>query len=198
MEWKYYNFDGVSASAPTGWYYPAGNGSLFRVAQGAGVTGRIGNTVYVSDVDLTFELAFERDFTSTLQDAVYRLILFEDSQNNSSATAPSSNDVMDNAANYDWLGYQNVDNERRFHILWDHLDVINPNYVFSTTSGQNFTSPWSKVVLRVNVPLDRYVQFSGTGGSLSDIAGSTWHVLFHSSTSTVRITTKSRVRYCDV
>lgn len=143
--------------------------STLLIPQGVADNNRIGRKIVIKSLMFRCELNDRgRQDTDTvtpqIDQNVARLILYVDKQANGAGAAVT--DILQNAT---WMSYRNLDNEKRFDILYDDFHVIKSVPFFNNNAtndaigaqGAEEFIKWSK---KVDIP----ITYSGAAGALSE------------------------------
>lgn len=151
------------------------------IAQGTGVSGRIGNKITMTSAQGRISIYVS---TATTSPSVRCMLVF-DSQTNS-AVFTGGDLLASAAAGVDFLSPLNLNNRERFRILWDRT------YTVDTVSTERATFNFYK---KMKLP----VVYDGTGALVDDIqTGSLYLVIMSSDRTTPPIFDYyTRVRYID-
>lgn len=130
-ELKFGDFELVAGTISTAWasLNPGTIDCLSAIAQGGEESNRIGRVYWIHSIHIQGEIN-----TATLESAVFppdsaiiRLVMVMDKQTNGNAVVAST--VMDAGQTTDVHAFRNMQNQKRYWIMWDHKFVFRRQYV---------------------------------------------------------------------
>jgi len=200
--WTGTEFDPQSTIAPSGAVgLPL---CLNAPKQGPAINERIGREIAIHKIKIRGTLSatpiFNADVAASLTDNSVRLILYQDTQTNS--TQAQGEDVMEaTSATAPWLSYQNINNFGRFRVLKDKLfqnelhsiQALDSTHLYVATYRKNFK--WN-----INFKVPVRTRFNATnGGTVADIIDNSFHIIanMNSIQPGCRLQYKCRVCYKD-
>lgn len=181
-------FDKTNNINPVG---PTGNiySTLNNVAIGTGESDRIGRKIIIKAIHVRFDVSLDSQSApvSLPEGETLRVILYVDKQTNGAAAAVA--DILETAH---VRSYKNLVNTGRFRIMYDKY--ININYL---TLNNNDDSAGVKRHYAINKRCNIPIEFSGTTGTVSEMATNNIGMLLISQTGQVNWNSHSRIRYSD-
>lgn len=163
------------------------------IAQGTDFTNRVGRQVCLKSCLLRL-LCSPTNSAPDSQGDVVRCMLIYDDQPNSSATVPNVTDVLTTA---DIFSGVNLNNRDRFKVLYDKRFQM---YANAYTAGSLTAGAPQQMFKEKFIKLPNLeVMFSGTGGTIGNIAsGSLLFLSLASNGSVSTLTHYARVRFSDM
>lgn len=165
IEEKYFDTDTSMTATNTGNLL-----CLSQVAQGVGLSDRIGNSIKVQRLSITGRVAI---LSSNTTYSVCRVAIVRDMEGQ--GTAPVATDIFETLGtssaprqHYDYL------NRKRFAVLYDELFTLFP---YSTGQG-------SAAVFRYDVPLNKHVLYRGATAAAASNGEGSIYIVFVSDEAT--------------
>jgi len=156
-EWKYIETDAMNLTADTTPVLTLVNG----VTMGTSAANRVGQSITMRSLQLRLVNAAT---PATGTDQIHRLLLVLDRQAN--GTAPTLPDILYPGGTL--FTMRNLDNRKRFKILWDKTIVLD-------ASGEPGTIRFTKMYLKFRRPVT--VDFNGgNAGSIGDITSNSLYL----------------------
>lgn len=174
--------------------------ALLTILQNTKATGRIGKTITLKEIHMHGTAKRARSFSATgatQQPKVLRLLLVQDKQANGAAAVTA--DVLEVLVdNKDYQAFRNLDNSKRFNILYDKR--IHLNVPFAGNSSEYATNGvFQPCVLhkKINIPIE--YDAGTTTGAIGTIRSNNLILLLISSDDLfVDFHAKIRIRYEDL
>lgn len=174
----YFSDASLEASIALSLHDPVGD-QLIAITQGAGENSRIGRQCTITNLRITGQMKMA-DEAGLGHDAVVRILIVRDKQtNNAQMTAVS---VLQTGApgGQGWQSYRNLEQVRRFDILYDKL------YVLKRTAGAgNGTTndvAGVRVPFKINLKLNDQVNYKDALGTVASVADVSYHLMAIAST----------------
>ncbi len=178
VEYKQINVQSTNVSIGTS----AVHNELTNLLQGHEDTQRDGNSIRLKSIHIK---GFIKTITSSSKNVV-RLVVVLDKQTNQ-AQAAFSDIFFDNSAGDAVISDRNIDNTRRFTLLWDKVIVLEA----SSSAGTRYFNFYKKL----NMP----IRYDGNANDITDLTQNSLQFIQVSDTvsSTPIITFHARLRYLD-
>jgi len=161
---------------------PTADDTIIEITEGAGQSQRIGRKILINMIIIRLDFELANSTSATVTHEVIRIILLVDHQANGAA---ASFGTIYEATDHN--GFRNLDNPRRFTILWDKVFMMHPTTQVGTSSIIMVKNV--RYVKNVRIP----VIYSAATGELSTIRQNNiqlWVVSKHGS----RVSVQGRVR----
>ncbi len=159
--------------------------NLNLVPQGTSQSTRIGRLMTVKSINLNLEYRLNAVSTTAAWDTVRMMLVVDRQANGTTATVTQVLEASLPQAFY------NLNNSRRFLVLWDKLLNMNATAAIGTgvaTSERGINIRYRK---RITIPID----FNNTTGAITEIRSNNIFLLQLSSTGNALTTVQSRIRY---
>lgn len=157
-------------------------GCLCAPKVSAALNGRIGRAIHVRKIKVRGQLRVPITAGTTVgkEGAHIRIILVQDTQNNSSTMTAAQLMRNASAGTATINSFQNPDNFGRFRVLKDKSFVMaNPSLGTAAVAGENYIQGLKRTwKLNVNFKNAVKVQFNATnGGTVADIVDNAFHII---------------------
>lgn len=164
--------------------------TLVGMVEGTGESQRVGRRVFVKGIFIKGRITLPVTSDPTLTSDQARFIVYQDRQCNAAAAAVT--DILQTASIY---SFRNLDNSKRFKILYDHTFDLNSQ---STKNITTVEFGECVVGLNINIPINASVSYNSTnGGTIADITENNFGIMAISSSGQVNTQYVARVRYSD-
>lgn len=169
---------------------------LTMPAQGDGESNRDGRHYYIHGIYIrgTIQRAVvEADTAPPIQEHA-RIVLVWDSQTN--ATAVTATSVMDNGAGVDLNSFRNLQNSKRFKILYDKIFKINPQIVNEGAVNSFAAQGWAqhfKINKTFKTPIP--VNCVATTAAVASCSDNSINMIGVASSTDITLTYDCRVRF---
>lgn len=167
------------------------------ISRGTGPKNRIGSRIFISDFHLRLQLSMK---VSTVSGAscVHRIILFQDLQSN--GTTPTMAQVLDVSGASDYIAWRNLENTKRFKVLWEKIVVMEPQSGAGNGTANDFAA--HKRILTYNhkfkKPIRVLYDTDNTDGEADGIiTNNVWLMVINECSTLDELSMKSRTRYTD-
>ncbi len=199
IELKFADFETVSDAFAVTWQRMQDGtiNCVSGVAQGDGESQRDGRKYMIHSVHIRATLATSSTESQTgpLADIVGRICLVWDTQSN--GAVPTATDIMDGRQTADELSFRNLQNTKRFRILWDKswkINRLNMNEGSINLFASNTQiSPIIKFNKKFKNPIP--VTCTGTGNTVASISDNSLHIIGVANSTEAFLNYQVRVRF---
>ena len=157
--------------------------NLLQVAEGTDDTQRVGRRIFLRRLFLNARIYPTSN--STIHNTT-RIVIFFDKQANGST--PTISDIFDNVnfmSVYDWNSVP-----KRYEIIYDSIRSFGGNW----SQVNSASSEPQTGVIRLDIPLNRLVQYKGTTSAVTDIVSNSLWIL-HKGNQTLASDAGSNINY---
>lgn len=201
IENKFLDSELTATATATTWasLNPTGTGctdSISVPAQGTGESDRDGRQYTINSIHVRgrLSLAAAEAQAAPLGDEIGRVIIYWDTQTNS--TEATATEIMDGGLTEDWLAFRNLQNSKRFIVLYDKTIRLRPALVnegaADAFAAGPVTIPW-----KFNKSFKKGIQVTcdNTTANVSSVSDNNIGVAAVSTSANVLISYQARIRF---
>lgn len=158
---------------------------------GSGQSERVGRSVRLRSIHWKYYIILPSTTSVAATSDSVRCVLYVDLQCNGAAAA-----ITDILASDEWQSWRNLNNSRRFHILYDKVHTLNSVSGAGQSATDNFGVDSISVEHHINT-VNYQIEYSGTDGTLDELTSTNVGVLLVGRDGFAGFESKLRLRYYD-